>query len=256
MPILILQSDPLRGGLLSGRVLIGRWSVNTIAIDDQTVSRIHAWITHDGKRYFITDGSSYNGTLINGLPIGRRHPLKGGDLIELGAISLTFHETDVLPPGVKSMDLTPKDLSQLQINGLFFVECPCGAPLLVKKAFAGKSGRCRFCGRNHLLMPAPAAGAELLEFEDLELAAPSATAPGAASEPCICGVCHAAIGGSDVMTPCPSCGLKFHDECWAENRGCAAYGCSQVGILGTSDNSTDHQSPALETEDNAEHSAV
>jgi len=249
MPILILQSSPLRGGVLSGRVLIGRWSINTIAIDDQTVSRIHAWITREGKRWCITDGSSYNGTLINGLPIGRRHPLKGGDLIETGVASLTFHETDVLPPGVESMDLTPKNLSQLQINGLFFVECPCGAPLLVKKKFAGKSGRCRFCGRDHVLTPPAPAGTELLEFEDLEIATPSATSP--AQEPSICGVCHAPIIASESMTPCPSCGLKFHEDCWIENRGCAAYGCSQVGILAASDNSADHQSPAVRTEDSA-----
>ena len=153
------------------------------------------------------------------------------------------------------MDLTPRDLSKLQINGLFFVECPCGAPLLVKKAFAGKNGKCRFCGRNHILTPPAPAGTELLEFEDLD-AAPTSGSVAAAAEPCICGVCHSAIASSDAMTPCPSCGLKFHEDCWIENRGCAAYGCSQVGILGTSDNPADHQSPAIQTEDKAEHSAV
>ncbi|MGH7215484.1 MAG: hypothetical protein ACREIT_12030, partial [Tepidisphaeraceae bacterium] len=30
---------------------------------------------------------------------------------------------------------------------------------------------------------------------------------------------------------CPSCGLTFHEDCWHENRGCSAYGCSQVNAL-------------------------
>jgi hypothetical protein len=29
---------------------------------------------------------------------------------------------------------------------------------------------------------------------------------------------------------CPACKLPFHAECWNENRGCSAFGCSQVNV--------------------------
>jgi hypothetical protein len=46
-----------------------------------------------------------------------------------------------------------------------------------------------------------------------------------------CGVCQSAIAADEENTACPSCGLSFHAECWGENYGCSAYGCSQVNAL-------------------------
>lgn len=231
MSFFLLQSStPPRGGQLTGRVLIGRWAINTIVIEDQTVSRIHAWLVPDGKGYVITDGSSYNGTLVNGLPIRPRHPLKDGDLIQIGPEEFSFIKGSELPRGVQPIDLTPRNLAELDLKGGFFVECPCGAPLLVKSAFAGKSGRCRFCRRNHVLAPPGKvkATAELLEFEE------ALSGPGVGAKPQkrqMCSICQSPIGDSAAIQKCPSCGLSFHQECWTENRGCSAYGCSQVGAL-------------------------
>ena len=65
-------------------------------------------------------------------------------------------------------------------------------------------------------------------------AAPAGSAPTAATP---------RSGGTDLrrlpvadqclrgQTTCPSCGLVFHAECWAENYGCSAYGCPQVNAL-------------------------
>jgi hypothetical protein len=47
----------------------------------------------------------------------------------------------------------------------------------------------------------------------------------------MCGICQSRIDPSEQMTACPKCALTFHADCWTENRGCAAYGCSQVGVL-------------------------
>jgi hypothetical protein len=47
----------------------------------------------------------------------------------------------------------------------------------------------------------------------------------------MCGVCQSSIIAYEENTTCPSCGLSFHAECWAENYGCSAYGCSQVNVL-------------------------
>ena len=47
----------------------------------------------------------------------------------------------------------------------------------------------------------------------------------------MCGICQSAIGADEPMKLCAECGLTYHADCWAENRGCASYGCSQVGAL-------------------------
>ena len=46
-----------------------------------------------------------------------------------------------------------------------------------------------------------------------------------------CGICHTRFEDDDARTNCPQCGLEFHQDCWQENWGCSAYGCSQVGAL-------------------------
>lgn len=48
-----------------------------------------------------------------------------------------------------------------------------------------------------------------------------------------CGACHSPIVAGEESTLCPSCSLPFHLDCWQENLGCAAYGCSQVNALRT-----------------------
>jgi hypothetical protein len=42
-----------------------------------------------------------------------------------------------------------------------------------------------------------------------------------------CPVCRGALAG-EARTPCPSCGTAYHADCWAENGGCAVYGCKSV----------------------------
>jgi len=44
----------------------------------------------------------------------------------------------------------------------------------------------------------------------------------------LCAICQSAIGEGDVRTACPGCGAPYHAECWAENGGCAVYGCECV----------------------------
>jgi hypothetical protein len=46
-----------------------------------------------------------------------------------------------------------------------------------------------------------------------------------------CGICHTRFETEDARTSCPECGLAFHADCWTENWGCSAYGCSQVNAL-------------------------
>jgi hypothetical protein len=63
---------------------------------------------------------------------------------------------------------------------------------------------------------------------------PKATpaAPASTPSPAVkCGVCHSPILPTEARTTCPNCKLVFHEECWQENYGCSAYGCTQVNVL-------------------------
>jgi hypothetical protein len=51
-----------------------------------------------------------------------------------------------------------------------------------------------------------------------------AAAPSAAK----CPFCLAGITSGESTQTCPSCRAVYHADCWAENGGCAVYGCSQV----------------------------
>ncbi|HEY8667057.1 MAG TPA: FHA domain-containing protein [Tepidisphaeraceae bacterium] len=46
-----------------------------------------------------------------------------------------------------------------------------------------------------------------------------------------CSICQCAIVAGEEHTSCPECHLIFHADCWSENYGCSAYGCSQVNAL-------------------------
>jgi len=59
------------------------------------------------------------------------------------------------------------------------------------------------------------------------------TAAHATSEvvPQLCSICQTSIQVGDPSTSCDECHLPFHVECWEENLGCSAYGCSNVNAL-------------------------
>lgn len=43
-----------------------------------------------------------------------------------------------------------------------------------------------------------------------------------------CAICMTPVGPEDAATACPSCAAPYHAECWADNGGCAVYGCAMV----------------------------
>jgi FHA domain len=63
---------------------VGRGTGVDIAIDDPSVSRLHAELVRRGPHVYVTDlGLSANGTRVNGRPIGRRL-LADGDVVTFG----------------------------------------------------------------------------------------------------------------------------------------------------------------------------
>ncbi len=47
----------------------------------------------------------------------------------------------------------------------------------------------------------------------------------------MCGICQKAISSAQASLSCPACAQPYHEKCWEENGGCAAYGCVQAGMM-------------------------
>jgi hypothetical protein len=71
-------------------VVLGRSRECQITFDDATVSKEHARLRIDGRRAFIEDLDSTNGTLVNGKAIDGPTPLRRGDRIALGPNLMVF----------------------------------------------------------------------------------------------------------------------------------------------------------------------
>jgi hypothetical protein len=68
---------------------IGRHPDSDIFLDDVTVSRNHALVTHDADTWVISDSGSLNGTYVNRRRADR-HALADGDELQIGKYKLTF----------------------------------------------------------------------------------------------------------------------------------------------------------------------
>lgn len=73
------------------RLVIGRLAECEVTLGDSNVSRRHAAFTREGDGWAIEDLGSTNGTRLNGEKI-KHARLRDGDLIEVGATQLRFHE--------------------------------------------------------------------------------------------------------------------------------------------------------------------
>jgi hypothetical protein len=71
---------------LTGEVTtVGRGRGVDIALDDPSVSRLHAELIRRGEHVYVSDlGLSTNGTRVNGRPVGKR-VLNDGDVLSFGA---------------------------------------------------------------------------------------------------------------------------------------------------------------------------
>ncbi len=92
-------SDPIWGYLqVGGREIqlrmsspnIGRDAKADIALDDPTISYIHAQLVRQAEDTYVRDLGSRNGTQVNGKVISMPYRLENGDVIKLGDTSLVF----------------------------------------------------------------------------------------------------------------------------------------------------------------------
>ncbi len=52
--------------------------------------------------------------------------------------------------------------------------------------------------------------------------------PDQAPDAVVCAICQWPLEEDEETTRCPECQASYHQECWADNQGCAVYGCEQV----------------------------
>lgn len=95
--------------------------------------------------------------------------------------------------------------------GLIKFNCThCSQPLDVPDVAAGSTLACPTC--------------------DQQVTVPTAVpaAPPATSSGPLCAICLTPVSENESKTSCPACNAAYHTQCWTENGGCAAYGCSQA----------------------------
>ena len=75
-----------RRNLFGDAIVVGRALTNDLKIDHPTVSKIHAAFLRDGGQWSIMDPGSTNGTLVEGVRVGKNEVirLKDGMRLDLG----------------------------------------------------------------------------------------------------------------------------------------------------------------------------
>lgn len=96
-PALLIRTGGGREGELVGLatdvLTIGRSPHSDLFLDDVTVSRHHARVTHDASGFMVEDLNSLNGTYVNRKRI-ERHQLLDGDELQIGKFKLAFLERE------------------------------------------------------------------------------------------------------------------------------------------------------------------
>ena len=106
MPKLSVSEGPMKGeafDLTEDTVFIGRASTNDIQINDSTISRKHIKIFRIGKKFFVEDLKSTNGTLINGEMIAPGEAFEVGDRDTISIGNTTVRLSGV--PAAKPSDV-------------------------------------------------------------------------------------------------------------------------------------------------------
>lgn len=73
---------------------IGRAAECDIVIASKNVSREHARLRREGRRWFVEDMGSTNGTYLNDARVIRATDIRDGDALTFGDVIFTFHDPD------------------------------------------------------------------------------------------------------------------------------------------------------------------
>lgn len=86
-------------GSASERLTIGRAEGSDLHLEwDHEVSRLHAQLEHIGTDWvLVDDGLSRNGTYVNGERLTGRHRLRDGDVVLVGATTISYRANRIAP---------------------------------------------------------------------------------------------------------------------------------------------------------------
>jgi hypothetical protein len=254
MASLVIQSgDLIQAASFHKRVLIGRKAFNGVQFGQRVISRIHAWIDREADSFYIADAHSRGGTFVNDQRITGKATLHDGDEIRIGPAKMIFLDSDALPEGAVTFEIAEDGTNPEFDNPGILLACSCGAPMWVPASMAGAYGRCAICQGEINVPGEPASGVRrpltpndsIVDMTAITqpielgssarpfdpLAADHMPAPQPQPAARVCSICQSQILPGEATTACPECSQTYHAECWRENRGCAAYGCGQVGAL-------------------------
>lgn len=89
--VLVAPAGALGGArweLAQDIMTIGRDAERQVCLPHDSVSRLHAQIVRQRSGYFVADLHSSNGTFVNEAPVTEPQPLRAGDLLRCGEITL------------------------------------------------------------------------------------------------------------------------------------------------------------------------
>ena len=86
------------GASFADKITIGRTPNNDIAINEHSVSRLHAYVRLEGQRWLVADAGSKNGSWMRGKALEPRkeQPLQSHTVVRIGEVELTFFIADDL----------------------------------------------------------------------------------------------------------------------------------------------------------------
>lgn len=128
---------------------VGRDISNTIRLTERNISRKHAVVKRNGTAWVVKDLGSYNGCFINGVRVAGEHPLRHGDLLQLGDYRLELIDDAIAAgdPEMKASTLPGRQSQTIRElpNRLVMISGPTvGAsfPLLESKIVIGRGEDC------------------------------------------------------------------------------------------------------------------
>lgn len=117
------------------------------------------------------------------------------------------------------------------------IRCDCGAGLLIAARYAGQRKHCPKC-TTEFTVPStdsktakPTPSRRKPPVSAPQMPAAESTLESLATGEATCAVCQCSLLPDEERIACSACGLPHHTDCWKENFGCSAYGCTQVNAL-------------------------
>jgi hypothetical protein len=124
-----------RAWSFDGPFLVGRRSsaeLNLAAPDDDSVSRTHAHVWHDGRDWWVADLGSTNGTWLNGVRLGRQPagPLRPADLVQFAKQCMRVESVEAADRGERPRsEAAVRDAIPGVTGGFPFGEVLVGPPV-------------------------------------------------------------------------------------------------------------------------------